>query len=92
VFNIGQRVVCIDNKVRPQSAYPKILKKLKVNGIYHIVKITQGGLGVCIAEIETPNGSDFFSDRFRPIVERKTDISALEKLLNTKKHKVDVEV
>jgi len=40
MFRIGQKVVCVDNKVRPMSAYPKILKKLKVNGTYHIVKIT----------------------------------------------------
>ena len=92
MFRIGQKVVCIDNKVRPITAYPESLKKLKVNGIYHIVKITHGGAGVHIAEIAAPGETSFYSDRFRPIVERKTDISTFEKLLDTKNHKVDVEV
>jgi len=91
MFRIGQKVVCIDNKVRPVTTYPEILKNLKVNGIYHITKITHGGLGVHIAEIKSPEKTSFFSDRFRPVVERKTDISTFEKLLNTKNHKVDVE-
>ena len=91
MFRIGQKVVCVDNKVRPITAYPEILKKLKVNGIYHIAKVTHEGAGVHIAEIISPNKTSFFSDRFRPVVERKTDISTFEKLLNTKNHKVDVE-
>ena len=92
MFRIGQKVVCVDNKVRPRTAYPKILKKLKVNGIYHIAKITHQGIGVRIAEVVSPGGTSFYSDRFRPVVERKTDISTFEKLLDTKNHKVDVEV
>ncbi len=91
MFRIGQKVVCVDNKVRPMTAHPEILKNLKVNGIYHITKITHGGLGVHIAEILSPNETSFFSNRFRPVVERKTDISTFEKLLDTKNHKVDVE-
>jgi len=91
MFRIGQKVVCVDNKIRPRTAYPEILKNLKVNGIYHIVKITHGGAGVHIAEVEAPGETSFFSDRFRPVIEHKTDISTFEKLLDTKNHKVDVE-
>jgi hypothetical protein len=80
-FRVGQQVVCIDASCAPGRAWNDYAPKQ--GDVY-----TVSGFGVSpygdyetieIAEINHPWG--YRASRFRPIVSRKTDISALKALL-----------
>jgi len=96
-FRIGQKVVCISDEWRnPQYELP-VAMPMK-HGVYTIRAM---GLGTCGDNGEEQIGLLFqefiypiascgfepsFSSRcFRPIVERKTDISIFQKMLESKK-------
>ncbi len=102
MFHVGQKVVCIrtfkwagypDDKVRPVEG--------AVYTIRGIVKWEQrcvgdaDPLGLYLEEIVRPHiqhlcgygERTWISGAFRPLVEKKTDISELEKLLLPKNHK-----
>ena len=88
MFHIGQKVVCIDTDIRPETRHPKMLNKLKRGNIYHISKIDK--IGIQLVEIEPIHPRNyFFSDRFRPLIRRKTDISSFKELLT---HNINEEV
>ncbi len=81
MFHVGQKVVCIDTNIRPETRHPQQLNKIKVGSTYHIAKIDK--IGVQLIEIEPAHKNNyFFPDRFRPLV-RKTDISIFEELLKS---------
>ncbi len=75
-FRVGQKVVCVDasgvNGVRERAVY-------EVSYVHH---------DGCIQVGFDPHQIDGFyayrPSRFRPVVERKTDISSLKALLNPK--------
>jgi hypothetical protein len=72
MFRIGQKVVCVDAKGVPLA--------LVEGRVYVILRITPPYLylaGVCG---ERPTAG-MYADRFRPIVEKKTDISVFEEIL-----------
>lgn len=85
-FHVGQKVVCIDDSIGLDgSAAP-----IEEGRIYTIRGVTKGhsvrgeGIGLLFEEIPPlpafPKG--YIHSRFRPVVERKTDISIFTDMLN----------
>lgn len=70
-FRVGQKVVCVD-------AMP-CTTTLVENAIYTVDRIYP--LGIVVVEIPAPGNNGFFFRRFRPVVERKTDISIFTEML-----------
>ncbi len=90
MFHVGQRVVCVDDS--PDWVYGKTF--LTLNAVYTIADLSPyrrftiaGGrsresVGVRVAEIDISNfGAWWAPERFRPVVERKTDISIFTEML-----------
>jgi hypothetical protein len=84
-FRVGQKVVCVDDRSNLWTA-----PWIKRGCIYEISGFTAGthdplGLfpdnssDILLVGIEKPGG--FAAERFRPIVERKTDISVFTEIL-----------
>jgi hypothetical protein len=80
MFQVGQKVVCVDDK-------PRILPihEIKKGEIYTISWFNPVFPDAVFIKEGLPYS--FWADRFRPIVERKTDISIFKKLLNPANHK-----
>lgn len=85
-FRTGMKVVCIDVSPNPVGRIPS---ELKLNAVYvisglHIGTDCDGEEGIYLAEI--PDGGwPFKAYRFRPAVERKTDISIFTAILKPSK-------
>jgi len=78
-FYVGQKVVCVD-------AHPDFLLKGVIYTISRVGLLTHGETGVNLAEVDTsacPHDVGFRATRFRPLVERKTDISIFTDMLRT---------
>lgn len=73
-FRIGQKVVLVDDARLPRHG--------PVKGRVYTVGATKAKF---IELGEIPNCS-WFSSRFRPVVERKTDISAFKEILDRENH------
>ena len=71
-FHIGQRVICIEGCLG---------WNLATSGIYTITGIEYPYVGVAEA-IPGPSPCGWYATRFRPIQERKTDISLFTKMLD----------
>jgi hypothetical protein len=92
MFYIGQKVVCIGDDWIPICAgLPDLVNAPRKNGIYTIRGFVQWehGLGLLLAGIINPVNESGFEpsfdhESFRPLLERKTDISVFQALLNTK--------
>jgi hypothetical protein len=78
-FRVGQTVVCVD--AEPRDGAVLGLTKGLVYTISDFGGCKNGSWGVFLAECDHDRGWAFYPDRFRPVVERKTDISALRALL-----------
>ena len=100
MFRIGQRVVCVDTTCRGMTGRP-VSYWIKEGSIYTIRWIGHwecpfypGGICVRLEEIERPSehwgDCPFYADRFRPLVEKKTDISVFKALLNPVQEKENV--
>lgn len=84
-FHIGQRIVCIDAGPSDKGVRSGLVK----GRIYTISGIFDhwDGLGLQLNEILTPNAPLLIhfpawrAERFRPIIERKTDISIFTAIL-----------
>jgi len=94
MFRVGQKVVCVD-AYSPPGTYWLDEEKITEGGIYTIKSIFpdfRGKIVVSLNETFRPiidgqlRGYRF--DRFRPLVERKTDISIFKKMLNKQAEKV----
>lgn len=74
MFRIGEKVVCVEGS----STYPLIKGQ-----IYTISGMGKFGRSVLVdvAEVQTDAKHAWYQHRFRPVVQRKTDISVLEALL-----------
>lgn len=97
MFRVGQKVVCVDDS----DGHIALLNgKIKRGAIYEVRGICQhlpaGEIGVWLCECVVPALT--FSDgyvcepswriaRFRPLVERETDIGLLTALLDPANHK-----
>lgn len=89
-FHIGQRVVCINDQMDggatrwKDATYPVFGQIYTVRGM----AVLPGGLILRLEEIICPTfGRDneeagFGADHFRPVIERKTDISVFQRMLN----------
>lgn len=94
MFRVGQRVVCIDGSRNPSGFskfYPVEGQIYTIRGFHTEPHIKD--VGIFLEEIINPptKWSDatscewpFASKRFRPLVERKTDISMFEEMLREK--------
>ena len=78
-FRVGMKVVCVDAKKRRNIGW--VHPGLVRGRIYEIEGFSirrDGGIGLTFG---FDPGWPYYPDRFRPVVERKTDISALKALL-----------
>jgi hypothetical protein len=75
-FRVGEKVVCVD----PVNEWGFILVR---GQIYTISKVGMffSELHVDVIEALTPHSLAWRASRFRPVVERKTDISIFTKIL-----------
>lgn len=83
-FHVGQEVVCIDDSPGP---YPNLMQKPLVHGKVYVVigmHVFQEGIFKGQIGISIDGGRMWRASRFRSTMKKQTDISALEKLLNTK--------
>lgn len=97
-FHVGQKVVCVNDEPNffrvPGIRYLDRDFPLKNGKVYTIIAITEepidGSKRVLLAEIPLRSEIDkgFCRQRFRPVVERKTDISIFQAMLTGKKVEV----
>ncbi len=89
-FSVGQKVVCVDAGPFRGASVPT---PLVLNRVYTVAGFD---LFECLILAEQPGRNDagwsadigYAPDRFRPVVERKTDISIFTAMLTGKKQKV----
>lgn len=97
-FHVGQKVVCIDaknttwrrKKFLGLFSYLVWSSELEEGNVYTVTQVFYGhdplsgreGMAVTVAEAPNLPGSGFRVTRFRPLVERKTDISIFTSMLN----------
>lgn len=87
VFRVGQKVVCIDDAPSASG----VVSPFKNGDVLTIISIMDGfsyrghDLGLLFAEVPCIGHYDhgYSVARFRPVVERKTDISIFRAMLNT---------
>lgn len=85
-FHVGQKVVCVDADPGPGFHFSEG-RPLKHGAIYTIaaVGITHWHRpGVALVEAPRLKGKMFRNQRFRPLIERKTDISIFTEMLKPK--------
>jgi hypothetical protein len=74
MFRVGQKVVCVDAR-----------GTLQKDAIYTVLGIELAPSGRTILQVDCPPDiggcSGYYATRFRPIVERKTDISVFKAML-----------
>ena len=103
MFRVGQKVVCIGTVGSPNVDWEAWVSCWKIirpsrGSVYTVRDIRMGAIRqhVRLVEIINPNAEFkdaqpqepwFWAEAFRPIVERKTDISALQALLIPANHK-----
>lgn len=90
MFRVRQKVVCVDSD---ESGIGDWLGDIPVEGSVYTV-IAVGGpepeIGLLLAEITNfPFDGYYRASRFRPAVERKTDISIFTKMLTGKRVSAD---
>ena len=87
MFYRKQKVVCVDDS--PQGDQVSLLVKGNIYTIHSVFDhFLTGKLGVLLVELKChPLFSGWDAERFRPVVERKTDISIFQQLLNPANHK-----
>lgn len=95
-FHVGQKVVCVD--ASDMDTYFSDVSCPVEGGIYTVRNFRETGeSAIRLVEIVNPkhpwmdgfNECGFRPSRFRPIVERKTDISIFTSMLNPSKRSVD---
>lgn len=87
-FQVGQKVVCVDAS---PGKWPDMTPLVK-GDVYTVAALFRHdlhGLGVQLVEVRMPFKTDwYYAKRFRPAVERRTDISIFTAMLNTQRDKV----
>lgn len=85
IFYVGQKVVCVDNGPTPGRAgwLADIPQTGEVYTIEAFLEV-EGEPGFILKEIKNTEywGFSYAARRFRPVVERKTDISIFTKMLD----------
>lgn len=85
VFRVGQKIICI-NASPFAFGWPNpwaVGEELTDGTIYTVLAVD--GDAIQIMEIKRPFRWGYAASRFRPIVERKTDISIFTRMLTPKK-------
>ena len=85
-FHVGQKVVCVDDDWEFASFVPDDQKEPKAGPVYTVTEVIvfQG-----IAYIWLEGFALYYeADAFRPVVERKTDISIFKAMLTPKNEQV----
>lgn len=97
MFKVGQKVVCVDNNPHPGRGWPK--GECPSKGVIYTIKDMWIDFKESVevfefVELNRPISSIMFgyksgyaASRFRPVVERKTDISIFTAILNPAKTK-----
>lgn len=99
MFYVGQKVICVDDSLRndPGVKYYGDLDGLTKGEIYTIRSVDIDPFDklpvIRVFEITRSNGLEyeepyelgFYAYRFRPIIERETDISIFKKMLKPEK-------
>lgn len=87
-FYVGQKVVCVDDSPNPEG-FSLPIKKGFIYTVSNTDMDTRGDVGVQIFESAVPRTMfrrPFFNaKRFRPVAERKTDISIFTRMLTPHK-------
>lgn len=96
-FRVGQKVVCVSDDALESDG----VKRLQKGRVYTVRKVQSDysspgwlrlgdGPVLWVKEIETRGNGDhpYCASRFRPAVERKTDISIFKAMLEDKKARV----
>jgi hypothetical protein len=94
MFRVGQKVVCVDNTT-PNATGRIPNPDLKKGEIYTIAGVYNGwtGPGVTLVELKAREPHiGFHAFRFRPIVERKTDISVFHEILRKATKQADTDI
>lgn len=86
MFHVGQKVVCVDASNSPGCTWGPRERPVE-DAIYTVSEVGISEIGnPAIKLMELPRDQKewtwFRSNRFRPVVERKTDISVFTKILN----------
>jgi len=94
MFRVGQKVVCVDVRPSPIGRPPI---ELTLNAVYTISHIAPpnfwGDIGLGFVEVESVrdgfHSPEFSARRFRPVVDRPTDISIFTRMLTDADEKVE---
>lgn len=83
MFEVGQRVVCINSDPRP-GGKPTHLHRGRTYTVASIILECWDGPGITLAELAIPYRGKlgWLAERFRPLQERKTNISVFTEILN----------
>jgi hypothetical protein len=96
-FRVGQKVVCVDDASRSFRIIDPNFQRASLGCIYTVsasqVDPWSGVAALMLAELPTHSASGIETwhqaKRFRPLVERKTDISVFTKMLTDTREPVD---
>lgn len=86
-FRVGQEVICVNADKQILVAGDRAV----VEGERYTIRMTYdhyGQPGVHLVGVNNPSGRGYRVERFRPAVERKTDISIFTAMLNPSHEKV----
>lgn len=88
-FHVGQKVVCVDDSPNPKT--DNLPPGITRGQVYTIRKIGwhRGVMGFSLVEVAPRVGwRGWLAKRFRPAVERKTDINVFKRMLIDEPEKV----
>lgn len=84
-FRVGQKVVCVNARgaIEPRPVKGRVYTVASVRWVEFAER--RPGLGITLVELPTIETDDYYAEyfawRFRPIVERKTDIGFAQEIL-----------
>ena len=91
-FYVGQKVVCFSVNPSPYPCHHIEVSKLQINKIYTIREIIKFSDRYSLRLVEIVNEPRYFTNgfgeasykivRFKPLIEKKTDISIFTEILN----------
>ncbi len=89
-FRVGQKVVCVDDTHRVTGKRHPCLENGRVYEVGSFGVTWRGTEGIHLVGVTNRRPEQaFYKERFRPVIERKTDISIFTALLNPANHRVD---
>ena len=88
MFRVGQKVVCVDNRGIPAPYVPDLQTVYTIATVRYVDHdCEETGWGVTLVELPTFETEDYLAEfraeRFRPAVDRPTDISVFTRMLTS---------